>query len=70
MRRIQVDLDDSVYERVLRFLELLPENMIKITEKPDLSHIPDVPEDEAKNIQDILGDPESHEDSRRKNILL
>ena len=70
MKILKLEVDDSVFDRLKGFLEILPKSKIKIKEIYDDSHIDFVEKEEQKNIEKILSDKNCHVVSHSKLVKL
>ena len=70
MKLIELEIDDSIFDKFKGFLELLPEDKIKIREIYDDSLIPHVTDAEQKDIENILKNKKCHEVSRSKIVKI
>ena len=70
MKMLELEIDESIFDKFKGFLELLPEDKIKITEIYDDSHIPYVSDAEQKDIEDILKNEDCHVVSYSKTIRI
>ncbi len=59
MKTIALKVEDDVYEKIIAFLELIPKDKIQISNF--LNEIVYVDDNEQKEIEKILKDPECHE---------
>lgn len=59
MNTIILDIDESIYKKFLSFVETLPKEKIRITDKIDDSHIPYVSDEEQKELEEILKNPDT-----------
>lgn len=68
MKTIELTIDDSVFEKILNFLELLPNDKIKLrVSDPHISSVDDV---EQQEIENILKNKECHQAIRSKVVAL
>ncbi|MDQ3021630.1 MAG: hypothetical protein M3R36_13835 [Bacteroidota bacterium] len=70
MKTLILDIDESIYKQFLSFVETLPKEKIKIFDKIDDSHIPYVSDEEQKEIDEILKDPDTKVIVESKNIKI
>lgn len=70
MKLIELELDDSIFDKFKGFLELLPEDKIKIREIYDDSLISFVADAEQKDIENILKNKNCHKVSRSKTVKI
>ncbi len=70
MKLIELEIDDSIFDKFKGFLELLPEDKIKIREIYDDSLIPYVTDAEQKDIENILKNKKCYEVSRSKTVKI
>jgi len=68
MKTIELTIDDSIFDRILNFLELLPKDKIKIRWSD--SHIPLIDDAEQLKIEDILKNELCHQPARSKVFTL
>jgi len=68
MKTIELTIDDSIFDRILNFLELLPKDKIKIRWSD--SHIPLIDDAEQLEIEDILKNELCHQPARLKVFTL
>lgn len=64
MKTITLDIDDDIFDKFLVLLDLLPNNKIKI-----FSEMVFVDDDEQKEIEELLKNPECHEFSGYEKTL-
>ena len=70
MKRLELEVNDSIFDKFKSFLELLPKNKIKVREIDEHSHIPYVSDEEQKKIENILENKSTHVVSRSKVIKI
>lgn len=70
MKTITVSIDDSIYEKFLSLVNSLPKEKISLLAEIDDSHIPFVDDDEQKELEEILKNPETKIIARTKTIKL
>lgn len=70
MRRLELEINDSVFNTLKEFLELLPKNKIKIREIGKNFHIPYVSDEEQKEIEKILKNKSCYVISRSKTLKI
>ena len=70
MKILELEVDESIFDRFKGFLELLPDDKIKITEIYDDSHIPYVTDAEQKDIEDTLKNENCHVVSHSKTLRI
>ena len=70
MKILKLEVDDSVFDRLKGFLEILPKSKIKIKEIYDDSHIDFVETEEQENIEKTLSDKNCHIVSHSKLVKL
>jgi len=59
MKTITLDIDESVYEKFISFVNTLPKEKVKVFTEIDDSHIPYVDDEEQKEIEEILKNPDT-----------
>jgi len=70
MKILELEVDDSIFDRFKGFLEILPKNKIKIKEIYDDSHIDLVEKEEQKDIEKDLSNKNCHTVSHSKLVKL
>ncbi len=70
MKLLELEVDESIFDRFKGFLELLPSDKIKVREIYDDSHIPYVTDAEQKDIEDILKNENCHVASHSKTVRI
>lgn len=70
MKVIILEVDDSIFDKVIDFLKLLPEKKIKVSELEDYSHIPYVSDEEQNDIEKVLQNKECHDLSHSKTVTI
>ncbi len=70
MKVLQLEIDDSIFDRFKGFLEILPKSKIKIKELYDDTHIEFVKKEEQKDIEKKLSDKNCHIVSHSKLVKL
>lgn len=70
MKTILVKVEESLYERVKSFLEIMPKDSLEIVEDFDFSHIDYVSDDEQKDIESSLKDKESKMAAKSKTLTI
>lgn len=68
MKTIELTIDDSIFDRILNFLELLPKDKIGI--RISDTHIPLIDDAEQLEIENILKDSLCYQPSRSKIVAL
>ncbi len=68
MKTIELTIDDSIFDRILNFLELLPKDKIGI--RISDTHIPLIDDAEQPEIENILNDSLCYQPSRSKIVAL
>lgn len=66
MRRLELEINDSIFEKFKNFLELFPKNKVKVKEISESLGISYVSDEEQKEIERILKDKNCHIISRSK----
>ncbi|GJQ23453.1 MAG: hypothetical protein HRU72_06560 [Planctomycetia bacterium] len=66
MRRLELEINDSIFEKFKNFLELFPKNKVKVKEISESLSIPYVSDEEQKELKYILKDKNCHVISRSK----
>ncbi|MBU2446147.1 MAG: hypothetical protein KJ666_11355 [Bacteroidetes bacterium] len=71
MKTIELKISETIYNKLISFLELLPKESIQIIVKDDeRSDIPFVDDEEQKEIEEILKNPECHDFESSKILKL
>lgn len=70
MKLLELEVDDSIFDKFKGFLELLPKNKITVKEIYDDSHIPFVTDEEQKDIEHKLMNKNCHIASHSKTIKI
>ena len=71
MQKIELRISEAVYNKILSFLELLPKESVQIVIKDEEKNdLPYVDNEEQKEIEKILKDPECQEFERSKTLEL
>ncbi len=70
MKLLELEVDDSIFDRFKGFLELLPKNKIKVKEIYDDSHIPYVTNEEQKDIEQKIMNKNCHVVSHSKVVKI
>ena len=70
MKVIKLEVDESIFDKVLSFLKLLPEKKVKVSEMEDYSHIPYVSDEEQKDLEKTLKREDCHKTSHSKTISM
>ena len=60
MKLLELEVDDSIFDKLKGFLEILPKNKVKIKEIYDDSHIAYVEKEEQKDIEKKLSNKNCH----------
>jgi len=68
MKTIELTVDDTVFEKILNFLELLPKDKIKL--RVSDTDILSVDDTEQQEIENILKNKECHQMVRSKVVVL
>ncbi len=68
MKTIELTIDDSIFDRILNFLELLPKDKIRILVSD--THIPLIDDAEQLEIENILQDSLCYQPARSKIVAL
>lgn len=68
MKTIVLEIDDDIFERVIAFLKIFPENKMKVIS--DKEHIPFVNEEEQRDIEELLKDKECFETEHKVVVEL
>ena len=68
MRTLVLEIDDDIFERVIAFLKILPENKMRVIS--DREHIPFVSEEEQCDIEELLKDRECFETEYKVTVEL
>jgi len=68
MKTIELTIDDSIFDRILNFLELLPKDKIRILVSD--THIPLIDDAEQLEIENILQDSLCYQTARSKIVAL
>ncbi len=66
MKILELEVDDSIFDRFKGFLEILPKNKLKIKEVYDDSQIDYVEKEEQEDIEKIMSDSSCHVVSHTK----
>ena len=64
MRTLTINIDDDIFDKFLGFLDLLPNNKIKV-----FRDIPSVDEKEQTELEELLKNPDCHESSGYSKIV-
>lgn len=71
MKTIELRISEAIYNKIISFLELLPKDSVQIVLKEEeKGDIPYVDDDEQKEIEKLLENPECHEFERSKTLEL
>ena len=70
MKLLELEVDDSIFDRFKGFLELLPKNKIKVKEIYDDFHIPYVTNEEQKDIEKNITNNNCHVVSHSKVVKI
>ena len=71
MKTIELRITEAIYNKVISFLELLPKDSVQIVLKDDdKKDIPYVDDDEQKEIEQILKNPECHEIAFKEKVIV
>jgi hypothetical protein len=71
MKTIELRISEAIYNKIISFLELLPKDSVQIVLKDeDKNDIPYVDDDEQKEIEKLLKNPECQEFERSKTLEL
>jgi len=70
MKVLELQIDDSIFDRFKGLLELIPKNKIKVKEIYDDSHILCVTDEEQEDIQKKLMNKNCHVVSYSKTIKI
>ncbi len=70
MKILELEVDDSIFDRFKGFLEILPKNKIKIKEVYDDSQIDYVEKEEQEDIEKKMSDSSCHVVSHSKVVKL
>ncbi|MDR4498749.1 MAG: hypothetical protein MRK02_12645 [Candidatus Scalindua sp.] len=70
MKILELEVDDSIFDKFKGFLEILPKNKIKIKEIYDDSHIDYVEKEEQKDIEKNLSNKNCRKVSHSKLVKL
>jgi len=68
MKTLVLEIDDDIFERVIAFLKILPENKMRVIS--DREHIPFVSEEEQRDIEELLKDRECFETEYKVTVEL
>lgn len=68
MKTLVLEIDDDIFERVIAFLKILPENKMRVISGRD--HIPFVSEEEQRDIEELLNDRECFETEYKVTVEL
>ncbi len=66
MRRLELEINGSIFEKFKNFLELFPRDKVKVKEISESLGISYVSDEEQKEIKNILKDKNCHIISRSK----
>jgi hypothetical protein len=67
MKTIVLKIEDAIYEKLKSFLEILPKDKVQIIERPE---IPFVDDDEQKEIEMILREPDTKVYTKTKSFKI
>ncbi len=71
MKTIELKISEAVFNKILSFLELLPKESVQIILKDDdRKDIPYVDDDEQKEIERILKNPECHKIAYKEKVII
>ena len=70
MKRLELEINDSIFDTFKNFLELLPKSKIKVKEIDEHFHIPFVSNAEQKEIEKNLRNTNCHVVSRSKVVKI
>lgn len=68
MKTVQLQIEDAIFEQVIAFLKIFPDNKLKVLSEPP--HIPFVSEAEQHDIEKLLRDPECFEGEKKVTVKL
>ncbi len=57
MKLLELEVDDSIFNKFKDFLAILPDDKIKVREIYNDAHIPYVSDDEQREIEESYGEP-------------
>ncbi len=70
MKVLELEVDESVFDKFREMMDIFPENMVKIKEIYDDSHISYAPDDEQKDIEQKMSNKDCHVVSHSNLIKL
>lgn len=70
MKTIILKIDDSIFKKVIGFLELLPKDRLEILVKDGIKDISFVDDKEQKEIQEMLKEEECFEVDLKENLKI
>lgn len=68
MKTVQLQIEDTIFEQVIAFLNIFPDNKLKVLSEPP--HIPFVSEAEQHEIEALLRDSECFEGEKKVTVEL
>jgi hypothetical protein len=70
MKYLELMIDDSLYQKIRDFLELLPQDKVKLYEKTEIEEISYIDDSEQSEIEVLLENEDTRIIQKSKTIIL